>query len=125
MQYSNIAKMAEENNNFRKVLFTNKHSQVVLMSIKPGEDIGLETHEHNDQFLYFVSGSGIAHVAGEEHEIKAGDAVDVPAGTEHNFTNTGNADLKLFTVYAPPEHPDGTIHETKAEALIAEGESHE
>jgi mannose-6-phosphate isomerase-like protein (cupin superfamily) len=122
MQYSNISQMAEDNENFRKVLFTNKHSQVVLMSIRPGDDIGLETHEKNDQILYFVSGKGKATVSGEEHEISAGDVVDVPAGTEHNFTNTGESDLKLFTVYAPPEHPDGTIHETKAEAMIAESE---
>ncbi len=120
MQYSDIAKMAMENDNFRKVLFTNKHSQVVLMSINPGEDIGLETHEENDQVLYFVSGEGEALVGGEKHQFKSGDLVDVPAGTEHNFTNTGEGDLKLFTVYAPPEHPDGTIHKTKAEAMAAE-----
>ncbi len=122
MQYSNIAEMAEQNENFRKVLFTNKHSQVVLMSIKPGEDIGLETHEHNDQVLYFVSGKGAAHVGGEDHTFAAGDVVDVPAGTEHNFTNTGDTLLKLFTVYAPPEHAAGTIHETKATAMIDEGD---
>ena len=120
MQYSNIADMAQQNDNFRKVLFTNKHSQGVLMSLKPGEDIGLETHEQTDQILYFIAGSGTAVVGGEEHAIAAGDVVDVPAGTEHNFTNTGDADLKLFTVYAPPEHPDGTVHATKAEAEAAE-----
>jgi len=121
MQYSNIAKMAEQNENFRKVLFTNKHSQVVLMSLNPGEDIGLETHEHNDQILYFVSGSGTAKVNGEDHAISEGDVVDVPAGAEHNFSNTGDSPMKLFTVYAPPEHEAGTIHETKAEAMIDEG----
>lgn len=122
MQYSDIAQMAQDNNNFRKVLFTNKHSQVVLMSIEAGDDIGLETHEHNDQILYFVSGSAVATVSGEKQEVAPGDVVDVPAGTEHNFENTGDEPLKLFTVYAPPEHQPGTIHATKAEAMIAEGE---
>ena len=119
MQYSNIADKAKDNAYFRKVLFTNSHSQVVLMSIKPGEDIGLETHDV-DQVLYFVAGDATAKVGGEEHAVHAGDLVDVPAGTEHNFTNTGSEDLKLFTVYSPPEHEDGTIHETKAEAMAAE-----
>jgi mannose-6-phosphate isomerase-like protein (cupin superfamily) len=119
MQYSNIAQLAEENENFRKVLFTNGQSQVVLMSIKPGEDIGKEVHDV-DQILYFVAGSARAEVGGDTIEVTAGDLVDVPSGTEHNFINTGSEDLKLFTVYAPPEHPDGTIHATKAEAEAAE-----
>ncbi|MDQ3018801.1 MAG: cupin domain-containing protein [bacterium] len=122
MQYSNINQLARDNNNFRKVLFTNKNSQVVLMSIEPGDDIGTEVHEHNDQILYFVEGEGKAVVNGEEHVIHPGDVVDVPAGSEHNFINTGETALKIFTVYAPPEHEDGTVHETKAAAMIAEGE---
>ncbi len=121
MQYSDIANQAKDNTYFRKVLFTNTHTQVVLMSLKPNEDIGMETHDSNDQILYFVAGEGKAIINGEEHSVKAGDLVDVPAGTEHNFINTGSEALKLFTVYGPPDHPDGLIHETKAEA-IAEGD---
>ncbi len=90
------------------------------MSIEAGDEIGAEVHEDNDQILYFVDGVGKAVVAGAEHEIAPGDVVDVPAGTEHNFINTGDKPLKLFTVYAPSHHPDGTIHETKAQATAAE-----
>jgi mannose-6-phosphate isomerase-like protein (cupin superfamily) len=117
MQYKNIEQSALENNNFRKVLFTNKHSQVVLMSILPGEDIGREVHEVVDQVLVFVKGAGQAVVGGETHDIGAGDIFAVPAGTEHDFINTGDEVLKLFTVYSPPEHPDGVVHATKADAL--------
>lgn len=115
MQYNHIYKLAAENIDFRRVLFTNQHSQVVLMSIPVGEDIGKEVHK-NDQILFFVQGSAKAVIAGEEKDVISGDMVDVPAGTEHNFINTGNEDLKLFTVYAPAEHKDGTVHHTKAEA---------
>ncbi|CAN5442882.1 hypothetical protein BH20ACI3_BH20ACI3_19590 [soil metagenome] len=87
------------------------------MSIAPGEDIGQEIHENVDQILFFVSGSGRAVVGGESRHIGAGDLADVPAGTEHNFINTGEDDLKVFTIYAPPEHPDGVVHATKADAL--------
>ncbi len=124
MQYKHIEQLALENENFRKVLFTNKHSQVVLMSIKPGEDIGLEVHQV-DQILVFVQGTGIALVNGEEKQISAGDLVDVPSGTQHNFTNTGSEDLKLYTVYAPAEHADGTVHKTRAEAVEAEAHEHQ
>jgi mannose-6-phosphate isomerase-like protein (cupin superfamily) len=117
MQYKNIEQSALENNNFRKVLFTNKHSQVVLMSILPGEDIGREVHEVVDQALVFVKGAGKAVGGGETHDIGAGDMFTVPAGTEHDFINTGDEALKLFTVYSPPEHPDGVVHATKADAL--------
>jgi mannose-6-phosphate isomerase-like protein (cupin superfamily) len=117
MQYKNIEQSALENNNFRKVLFTNKHSQVVLMSILPGEDIGREVHEVVDQVLVFVKGAGQAVVRGKTHDIGAGDMFAVPAGTEHDFINTGDEVLKLFTVYSPPEHPDGVVHATKADAL--------
>ena len=117
MQYKNIEQSALENNNFRKVLFTNKHSQVVLMSILPGEDIGREVHEVVDQVLVFVKGAGEAVVGGETHDIGVGDMFAVPAGTEHDFINTGDEVLKLFTVYSPPEHPDGVVHATKADAL--------
>ena len=109
--------LALENNNFRKVVFTNKHSQVVLMSILPGEDIGREVHKAVDQVLVFVKGVGQAVVGWETHDIGPGDMFAVPAGTEHDFTNTGDEVLKLFTVYSPPEHPDGVVHATKADAL--------
>ena len=117
MQYKNIQQLALENNDFRRVLFTNKHSQVVLMSILPGEDIGREVHKLVDQVLVFVKGAGEAVVGGETHDIGAGDMFAVPAGTEHDFINTGDEVLKLFTVYSPPEHPDGVVHATKADAL--------
>jgi mannose-6-phosphate isomerase-like protein (cupin superfamily) len=119
MQYSNIAQLAKENENFRKVLFTNTYTQVVLMSLKPKEEIGRETHDV-DQILYFVAGTARAEVGSDSIDVTAGDLVDVPAGTEHNFTNVGDGDLKLFTVYSPPEHPDGIVHATKAEADSAE-----
>ena len=117
MQYKNVQQLALQNNNFRKVLFTNKHSQVVLMNVLPGEDIGREVHEVVDQVLVFVKGAGQAVVGRETHDIGPGDMFAVPAGTEHNFINTGDETLKLFTVYSPPEHPDGIVHATKADAL--------
>ena len=117
MQYQNIQQLALENNNFRKVLFTNKHSQVVLMSLPPGEDIGREVHDVVDQVLVFVKGTGQAVVGSETHDVGAGDMFAVPAGTEHDFINTGSEALKLFTVYSPPEHPDGVVQATKADAL--------
>ena len=117
MQYKNVEQSALENDNFRKVLFTNEHSQVVLMSVSPGEDIGREVHNGVDQVLVFVKGAGRAEIAGETHHISPGDMFAVPAGTEHDFINTGDEVLKLFTVYSPPEHPDGVVHATKADAL--------
>jgi mannose-6-phosphate isomerase-like protein (cupin superfamily) len=117
MQYNNFQQLAAENNNFRKVLFTNKYSQVVLMSVLPGEDIGQEVHNDVDQVLAFVQGKGKAVIDGATHDIGPGDLFVVPAGSEHNFINTGGAALKLFTVYSPPEHPDGVVHSTKADAL--------
>ncbi len=119
MQYQDIYKLSLENDNFRKVLFTNTHSQVVLMSLLPGEEIGAEIHQV-DQILFFTYGIGVAVVGGETHVVRAGDLVEVPAGTEHNFINGTEEVMKLFTVYAPAEHPDGTIHKTKAEAEAAE-----
>ena len=116
MQYNNVQQLALENNNFRKVLFTNEHSQVVLMSVLPGDDIGREVHEDVDQVLVFVKGAGEAMVGPDKHHIGPGDRCVVPAGTEHDFINTGNEALKLFTVYSPPEHPDGVVQVTKADA---------
>jgi mannose-6-phosphate isomerase-like protein (cupin superfamily) len=119
MQYERIQKIALENAAFRKVVFTNKYSQVVLMSLLPGEDIGMEVHDGIDQVLVFVSGSGEAVIDKEKHPVQPGDLFDVPAGTLHNFTNTGEVALKLFTIYSPPEHPDGVVFQTKADAVLA------
>ena len=119
MQSESIHEVALNNNNFRKVLFTNTHSQVVLMSLLPGEDIGKEIHDDVDQVLVFVSGVGEAVVDNEKRQIRAGDLFDVPAGAEHNFINTGTEALKLFTIYSPPEHPAGAVFATKAEATLA------
>lgn len=116
MIHKNIDQKTNQNENFREVVFTNKFSQFVLMSLLPGEEIGLETHGDIDQILYFTAGSGIAILDGAEHAFAAGDVVNVPAGTSHNIVNSGDEQLKLFTVYSPPEHPDGTVHATKADA---------
>jgi mannose-6-phosphate isomerase-like protein (cupin superfamily) len=114
-----IFALAQSNNCFRREILTNEHTQIVLMSIEPGEDIGEEVHEV-DQILVFVSGSGEALLRGERSSIKAHTLVAVPAGTRHNFVNTGAMALKLFTVYSPPEEEPGTLHRTKAEADAAE-----
>lgn len=106
--------------NFRKVLHTAGHTQVVTMTLPPGEDIGAEVHEHNDQVLLFVQGSARADVAGESREVGPGDLVVVPAGTEHDFTNIGDGPLRLLTIYGPPDHAASTVHATKAEAEEAE-----
>lgn len=111
-----------DNTTFRTVLYTGKKLQLVLMTLKPGEDIGLETHEEHDQFFRFEAGEGKVVIDGNEFEVTDGDAVIVPAGAEHNIINVSETDeLKLYTIYAPPEHADGTVHETKAEAMAAEG----
>jgi len=114
------SKKAKENSYFRSVLETGEHTQIVLMSIKPGEEIGEETHEDNDQVLYFVEGEGKAVLNGEEVQFGEGDIFLVNAGTKHNFINTGQTDLKIITTYSPPHHPPGTIHKTKEEADAAE-----
>jgi mannose-6-phosphate isomerase-like protein (cupin superfamily) len=115
-----IAALAQENSFFRKEILTNENSQVVLMSVEPGDDIGEETHAV-DQVLFFLSGSGEAILNGKDRSpIKANSLVVVPAGTLHNFINTGSQPLKLFTIYSPPEEEPGTIHKTKAEAEAAE-----
>ncbi len=113
---ANIENLTKENNFFRKVLYTGEHSQLVLMSIEPGSEIGEETHADVDQILFFVEGEGEAVLNNQSKQIGKGDVVFVPAGTLHNFRNTGDIQLKLYTVYSPPEHPDGTIHKTKEEA---------
>ena len=115
--YANdITMLAEENENFRQVLFTTGLSQLVLMAIPAGEEIGEETHEGIDQVLVFVSGEGRAVIEGETLSVRAGSLVVVPSGTRHNFIATGEEPLKLYTVYTPPEHADGTLHRTKEEA---------
>jgi mannose-6-phosphate isomerase-like protein (cupin superfamily) len=112
-----IEKLTLENNNFRKVLYTGQHSQLVVMSIEPKGEIGMEIHEIVDQFIRIESGEGRVIMNGDGREIGDGDAFIVPAGTEHNVINTSSdAPLKLYTVYSPPHHKDGTVHETKAEA---------
>jgi mannose-6-phosphate isomerase-like protein (cupin superfamily) len=111
-----IVALARENTLFRKEILTNEHSQLVLMSVAPGDDIGEETHEV-DQILIFVSGSGEAVLNGERSAVKENSLVVVPAGTRHNFINTGGRPLQLFTIYSPPEEAPGTVHRTKAEAM--------
>lgn len=114
-----------ENTFFRKVLFTGPKSQLVLMAIQPGDDIGLETHPATDQFIRVESGEGKALIGGQEFALKDGTAVVIPAGAEHNIVNTSPSKvLKLYTVYTPPEHADGTIHRTKAEAVAAHEKEH-
>ncbi|MDD5587218.1 MAG: cupin domain-containing protein [Alphaproteobacteria bacterium] len=112
----NIEKLTLENENFRQVLYTAKHCQLVVMALKPGEEIGAETH-HLDQFLRIESGTGECVLNGERSEIGDGSAIVVPAGVEHNFINTGKTPMKLYTLYAPPEHRDGVIHRTREDAL--------
>ena len=115
-----IEKEAAENKNFRKVLFTAGHCQLVVMSLLPGEDIGEETH-HLDQFIRFELGEGKVVLDDVETLVEDGDAVVIPEGTRHNIINTSTTEkLKLYTIYAPPEHPDGTVHTTKADAMAAE-----
>jgi mannose-6-phosphate isomerase-like protein (cupin superfamily) len=120
---TNIEQKSLENNYFREVLFTGPHSQLVVMSLAPGEDIGLETHDGVDQFIRVEAGQGIALLDGDEHDLTDGSAVVIPAGTEHNIMNLSKQKaLKLYTLYTPPQHPDGTIHKTRAEAMAAEQE---
>jgi mannose-6-phosphate isomerase-like protein (cupin superfamily) len=115
-----LERLARENDDFRREVTTAEHSQVVLMTIPAGEEIGEEVHEGIDQLLVFVDGEADAIVAGETRRVGAGQAVLVPAGTRHNFVNASDAPLRLWTVYAPPEHPAGTVHRTKVEAEAAE-----
>ncbi len=119
----NIETETLQNENFRKVLFTGPNSQLVVMTLQPGEDIGLEVH-NVDQFLRIEAGSGKAILDGEEYPISDGSAVVVPAGTQHNIINTGAEKMKLYTIYSPANHPTNTLHPTKAEALAAEKEEH-
>lgn len=117
----NIEELTEDNEFFRKVLFTGTFSQLVVMSLKPGEEIGSEVHNDVDQFFRIEEGEGKVVMDGEEKDVAEGDAIVVPAGTEHNIINmSASEDLKLYTIYSPPNHSDGTLHATKAEAVEAE-----
>jgi len=119
----NIEEATLENTNFRKVLYTSKHSQLVLMSLKPMEEIGMEVHEENDQFFRFESGQGKCIIDGNEYELGDGVAIVVPAGAQHNVINTsGTEDLNLYTIYSPAHHKDGIIRSTKEEAEANEAE---
>jgi mannose-6-phosphate isomerase-like protein (cupin superfamily) len=112
-----------KNSLFRRVLYTGEHSQLVLMSIKPKDELGMEVHEDNDQFFRIDSGEGKVVISGTAHAIKDGDGIIVPAGAEHNVINTSPVkDLRLYTIYSPPHHKDGTVHHTKEEAMTSEEE---
>ncbi len=114
---TNIVRAAAENKNFRAVLHTGTKSQLVVMNIPIGEDIGEETHPHVEQILYFQSGNGTAILDGVKTAVGPGSVAVVPPGTKHNFVNTGNEPLIVATVYVPPNHIDGTVHRTKADAI--------
>jgi mannose-6-phosphate isomerase-like protein (cupin superfamily) len=112
-----IEAKTHENENFREVLYTGPHSQLVVMTLKPGEEIGAETHADRDQFIRVEEGTGEAILDGERQTLLAGIAIVIPAGTRHNVVNTSALDsLRLYTVYSPPEHPDRTVHRSKQEA---------
>lgn len=114
---TNIENKTKENDNFRKVLYTGKNSQLVLMSLKPGEEIGMEVHTNNDQFFRVDEGKGKVIIDGNEYEIQDGFAIVIPAGANHNVINTSaNEPLKLYTIYSPPHHRDGVVHATKEQA---------
>ena len=119
---ANLEKLTEENNNFRKVLYTAHHSQLVLMSLKPGEEIGMETHPDNDQFLRIEEGDGKAIIDGNEQVFSSGFCIVIPAGSQHNVVNTStDKDVKLYTVYSPAHHRLDVVHPTKADAEADEG----
>ena len=120
---TNIEKGTLENNNFRKVLYTGKHSQLVLMSLKPKEEIGMEVHEENDQFFRFEKGQGKCIIDGNEYDLGDGMAIVVPAGSQHNIINTSDTEeLKLYTIYSPAHHKDGIVRATKEEASTQQAE---
>jgi len=120
---TNIEKDTLANDNFRKVLYTAKHSQLVLMSLKPGEEIGMEVHNDNDQFFRFEQGQGKVIIDGNEYEVSDGSAIVVPSGAEHNVINVSdNEDLKLYTIYSPAHHKDGIVRATKEEAEANEAD---
>jgi mannose-6-phosphate isomerase-like protein (cupin superfamily) len=120
---TNIEEMTLQNTDFRRVLYTASHSQLVLMSLQPKEEIGMEVHEDNDQFFRFESGEGLVTIDGNEYTVGDGSAIVVPAGAEHNVANTSaTQELKLYTIYSPAHHADGVVRATKAEAEASEEE---
>jgi len=120
---ANIEKETLENSNFRKVLYTGKHSQLVLMSLGPNEEIGMEVHPDNDQFFRFEKGEGKVVIDGNEYPVSDGSAIVVPAGAQHNVINvSGTEELKLYTIYSPAHHKDGIVRITKTEAEANEAE---
>lgn len=116
----NIEKVTLANTYFREVLYTTKNSQLVVMTLEAGEDIGGEVHKEHDQFIRVEEGEGVVILNGEQTSIKDGTAIVIPAGTLHNLVNTGSSKLKLYTLYCPPEHKDKVVHKTKADALLDE-----
>jgi len=121
---TNIERDTIDNEDYRRVLFTGPKSQLVLMTLRPGEEIGMETHGGHDQFLRIEKGTGYVELDGERHELRDGSAVVVPAGTRHNVVNTSKDEaLRLYTIYSPPEHPDGTVQHTKADEAAAKAGS--
>jgi mannose-6-phosphate isomerase-like protein (cupin superfamily) len=122
---TNIEQKTMENEYFREVLYTAPHSQLVVMTLQVGEEIGQETHGNIDQFIRVEAGQGEAILNGERYQLGDGDVVVIPAGTEHNVVNTSNSDpMRLYTIYSPPEHPDGTINRTKQDAEAYAREHH-
>ncbi len=121
--HANIESLTKENNNFRQVLYTAEHMQLVLMSLQPNEEIGMEVHPDNDQFFRFESGEGKVIVNGNEYEVVDGDTIIVPCGSQHNVINTSDSDsLKMYTIYSPAHHKDGIVRETKKDAETNEEE---
>lgn len=113
---TNIERDTLDNEDYRRVLFTGPHLQLVLMTLQPGEEIGLESHEGHDQFIRVEAGTGKATLDGKEVTLEDGSVVIIPPGVEHNVVNTSSEDtLRLYTLYSPPEHPEGTVHKTKAD----------
>ena len=115
-----IEQLTVENTDFRRVLYTGTHLQLVLMTLAPGEEIGEEVHDDRDQFFRLEAGAGEVWIDGNRSLVKDDDAIIVPAGARHNVVNTGDTPLQVYTLYAPPEHRDGTVHATKAEADATE-----
>lgn len=113
---TNIEQATLENEDYRRVLFTGPNMQLVLMTLRPGEEIGLETHDEHDQFIRVEAGTGKVQLGSDEHALSDGVSVVIPAGTKHNVINTSSTEpLRLYTLYSPPEHPDGTVHRSKSD----------
>lgn len=117
---TNIERDTLDNEDYRRVLFTGPHTQLVLMTLRPGDEIGLETHGGHDQFIRVEAGTGYVELDGERHDLEDGSAVVIPSGAKHNVVNTSKSEpLRLYTLYSPPEHPDGTVQHTKADEAAA------